>query len=643
MTTQPLYSQYRTFNHIYLFKAKIDQSLTLKIFNRAQKKLAAIPAPALYLSEWSKIENAQMLLSLFIQNNLIPPDFLPFAAVVDPNHEFQQLMLLAKAYEKTKNIKQFICPLTLEAFEDPVIDEHGHSFEGSAITEYVKRNSGSCPINQHPIQSLNSNRSLKETIDELKKQDLIPTLSLNGKNNPDLFSKNLETARSYIEQEKYEEALEWYSKAFKCTNDWRHYVELPKFFEKISNFEKATLAYLYLAVYQLLTGKLTETIQTLEQCKKITPLSQQIDKFLIHLYFSNKQTDNAIKLALQSVQTITNRKKVLYLYKQILVIDPCQWDVYQSLSRLLTTPQAKAHILLKGAWHALESKKYVVALELAKKASKIYEDSFIDRHFDLECYKDAPDHLKRKLLTLAKFYEQKNLIPAMVKVYKRLARLNYNSTYYQKIISHSSEYNITRWTLAWLSAAIDNKDWPSAEEAATTALKLTYDTIPILCQLETVYTNWHKYKLNHILHRLGIEYFLTGQIDLAEKTYRNAYERLQSEENALALGEILHKQNKIPESVQMYYEASNLALRNNNLEKLQLCLRKICHIDPDLIHLTQDQKTLVLSQSQPIKFSIELELSQDKLAQPKKFIESQLSHPQQSTTGSKTRVYKLNS
>src|SRR5579872_3212770 len=121
MTTQPLYSQYRTFNHIYLFKT--DQSLTLKIFDQAQKKLATIPAPQLF--EWRKIENAKELLNLFIQNNLIPCDFLPYTSLVNPTHEFQQLILLAKAYEKTKNIKQFICPVTLEAFEDPFIDEQG--------------------------------------------------------------------------------------------------------------------------------------------------------------------------------------------------------------------------------------------------------------------------------------------------------------------------------------------------------------------------------------------------------------------------------------------------------------------------------------------------------------------------------------
>ncbi len=643
MSTQTLafYSQYRTFNHIYLFKTKSDQSLTLKIFDQAQKKLATIPAPSSQLSKWSKIENARMLLKLFILNNLIPRDFLPFTSIVNPTHEFQQLIFLAKAYEKTKNIKQFICPMTLEVFKDPFTDEHGHSFERSPIIEYVKQYS-SCPISQHPVHFLMPNRSLRETIHELKKQDLIPTLTLFEKPNPDLFSKNLETALSCIEQEKYEEALESYSKAFKYTNDWRHYVELPKFFEKISHFEKATLAYLYLALYQLQDKKLTEAIQTLEQCKKITPLSQQIDKLLIHLYSVNQQADHAIKLALQSVQTITQVNQALHLYKQILIIDPCQWDVYQPLSRLLTTPEAKAHILLKGAWHALESEKYVIALELAKKANKIYEDSLIDRLFDLECYKDAPDHLKRKLLTLAQFYEQKNLIPSMVKLYKRLARLNYNSTYYQKIITYTSENNKIHWTLTWLSEAIDNKDWPSAEYAATTTLKLTNDPIPILCQLETVYTHWHNNQLNHILHRLGIEYLLTSQIDLAEKTYRKAYERLQSQENALSLGEILQKQNKIQESVQLYYEASNLALRTNNLENLQLSLRKICDIDPTLIHLTQDQKALVLNH---LKFSININQIQDKLEQTesKTFIESQFSHTKQSTSGSKTRVYKLNS
>lgn len=374
MTQVTTSTQCRTFNHVYLFKSKADQSLTLKIFDQAQKKLTRIAAPAANLSQWSKIENAQTLLSLFIQNNLIPPDFLASTPVVNPTHELQQLILLAKSKVsvETENMKQFTCPITLEVFEDPVIDEHGHTFERSAITEHLQRHRETCPISRQPIASLTPNRSLKEAIDELKKQDPIPTFALFGKSNPVLFGKNLETALSCVEQQEYDEALDSYAKAFKYTNDWRHYVELPKLFEKISNPEKATLAYLYLALYQLQDSKLTEALQTLEQCKKITPLSQQIDKLLIHLYHANQQTDQAIKLALQSAQTLApaSPQEAIRLYKQILTLDPCQWAVYQPLSLLLTTPQEKAHILLKGACHALDLKEYKTAQALSKEAEK---------------------------------------------------------------------------------------------------------------------------------------------------------------------------------------------------------------------------------------------------------------------------------
>src|SRR5450631_640152 len=108
MATQalPIYSQCRTFNHVYLFKSKSDQSLTLKIFDQAQKKLIKIAAPAANLSAWSKIENAQTLLSLFIQQSLIPPGCLPSNPVVDTTHDLQQLIIHAKSkvYVETDNM-----------------------------------------------------------------------------------------------------------------------------------------------------------------------------------------------------------------------------------------------------------------------------------------------------------------------------------------------------------------------------------------------------------------------------------------------------------------------------------------------------------------------------------------------------------
>ena len=607
-----IYSQCRTFNHVYLFKSKSDQSLTLKIFDQAQKKLIKIAAPAAHLLAWSKIENAQTLLSLFIQQSLIPPDLIPSAPLADLTHDLQQLILHAKSkvYVETDSMKKFICPITLEVFEDPVIDEHGHTFERSAIERERQRNKNLCPISREPIASLTPNRGIKDAIDEWKKQDPIPTFTLFKKNNPVLFGKNLETAQLYVEQEEYGEALESYSKAFLYTNDWRNYLELPKLFEKISNPEKATLAYLYLALYQLQDGKLSEALQTLEYCKKITPLSQQIDKILIHLYHANKQTSQAITLGLHSAKTLapTNPQEAIRLYKQVLDLDPCEWTVYPPLSDLLGNPQEKAHILLKGACHALDSKEYETAQRLSKEAEKNYEDSFIDRLIDIEFLtKQTPSLLKGKLLALAQMYEKKNLIAPMVKVYKRLTHLDYDPTYYQKILLHTTNAaNKTRWTLAWLSVAIENKDWGSAEQVALGALKMTQEPIPILCQLETVYTQWHDHELNNLWSQLGSAYFRTNQIDLAEKTYRKAFEKFQTLELALSLGETLRRQDKTSESMQVYYDASVLALLSENLESLDLCLGNIRQNDPTLACFTSAQKIHVVTQSQIIKLSAEL-------------------------------------
>jgi tetratricopeptide (TPR) repeat protein len=628
MATQALtiYSQCRTFNHVYLFKSKSDQSLTLKIFDQAQKKLIKITAPAANLLAWSKIENAKTLLSLFIQQSLIPPDFIPSAPVIDPIHELQQLIVHAKSKVsvETDNMKKFICPITLEVFEDPVIDEHGHTFERSTIEHARQRNNNQCPISREPIASLTPNRGIKDAIEEWKKQDPIPTFTLFKRNNPLLFGKNLETAQLCIEQQEYQEALESYAKAFLYTNDWSNYLELPKLFEKISSPEKATLAYLYLALYQLQDGKVSEALQTLEYCKKITPLSQQIDKILIQIYHANKQTDQAIKLALHSARNLalTNPQEAIRLYKQVLNLDPCQWTVYRHLSVLLQNPQEKAHILLKGVCHALDSKEYKTAKELSKEAEKNYEDSFIDRLIDIEFLsQQTPSLLKGKLLALAQMYEKKNLIAPMVKVYKRLTHLDYDPTYYQKILLHTTNAaNKTRWTLAWLSAAIKNKDWQSAQSVAQTALKTTQEPIPILCQLETVYTQWHDHELNNLWSQLGSAYLRTGQIDLAERTYRKAYEKFQTLEHALSLGETLLRQDKKEESMQVYYDASVLALLSENLESLDLCLGNIRQNDPILACFASAQKIHVVTQSQIIKLSAELKQTKEELEQLKKQI-----------------------
>jgi hypothetical protein len=72
------------------------------------------------------------------------------------------------------NPGSFVCPLTTEMMEDPVMDLCAHNFERSAITEWLNPNSTAphecCPISRKPltVADLVPNHTLAERIDKWK-------------------------------------------------------------------------------------------------------------------------------------------------------------------------------------------------------------------------------------------------------------------------------------------------------------------------------------------------------------------------------------------------------------------------------------------------------------------------------------------
>jgi hypothetical protein len=45
----------------------------------------------------------------------------------------------------------FICPLTLELMQDPVMTKYGNSYERSAILKWVARGNAQCPLTRRPL------------------------------------------------------------------------------------------------------------------------------------------------------------------------------------------------------------------------------------------------------------------------------------------------------------------------------------------------------------------------------------------------------------------------------------------------------------------------------------------------------------
>lgn len=68
---------------------------------------------------------------------------------------------------------EFICPLTLEIFNDPLMDRRGMNFERSAIVEWLNRGHETCPLTREPLgyRSLIPNINLRMKVEHFKREN----------------------------------------------------------------------------------------------------------------------------------------------------------------------------------------------------------------------------------------------------------------------------------------------------------------------------------------------------------------------------------------------------------------------------------------------------------------------------------------
>ncbi len=495
-------SQCRTLTHLYLFEKKTESSLTLRIYDLWQKCLSKTTFSFSQLEITSKefsLTDPSMLLEKLRQKNLIPLESIPSTPTAeeclkDIEHIIMQVK--PKVLFESKELEKFTCPLSLDVFLEPVIDEHGHTFEKSFIEEQLKIKN-ECPINRQPIDSLTPNRVLQQFIEEVKQQDPIPTFALFKKQNMKLASSSLQMVIDCIKAKEYEGALNAYITALQYTKDWSSYKSLPGLFDLMEQKDKALLARLYLIQYQLQDKKVEDALQTIEKCRISDPELIQICPLLIKLYRCTRQTSKAITLALEIGEVLAKKhpKEAILVYKQIITEDPYQFTAYPLLVSLLSDPREKAHIFLKGACHAVQKKKYELARDFCREAEKLYEDSFVDRLIELDLLAKQGKLPKEKLLQIAALYEKKSLPAPMIKAYRMLAQLEYDPSYYEKIITTYDKIKkpekALQWTHNYLAPLIERKEW---QQVATT------------------------------LHDLGDAYYFQEQYDKAIQFYERALE-----------------------------------------------------------------------------------------------------------------------
>ena len=69
--------------------------------------------------------------------------------------------------------EEFICPLTLEIFTDPLMDRRGTNWERSAILEWLNRGNTTCPLTREPMgfRSLIPNVNLRTRVEHWKRDN----------------------------------------------------------------------------------------------------------------------------------------------------------------------------------------------------------------------------------------------------------------------------------------------------------------------------------------------------------------------------------------------------------------------------------------------------------------------------------------
>jgi tetratricopeptide (TPR) repeat protein len=626
--------QFRSFDHVYLFKEK-GKEYSLKIFDISQKLLIkkSFSKEQIQLSDQKK--NAAIIpnfLEILATKNLLPSEYsLKLRVMQDYKQTSLQLIQKFKptVIVESKELDKLTCPLTQLTFVDPVIDKCGHSFEKEFINTHLK-NDSKCPINRKKLISVNElvpNLIIKQTVDEYQKQEPILNFSLFKEENSKRAQAFLKIAREFVKEGEEEDALDSFSKAFQYTKRWQDYVDIPVLYKSLKKYEKATLAYFYLAHYQLHDEKFEEAIHTLETCKESKLAPSLIDILLIQLFLASNQTEKAVvHILISKTALVENDSLAIPLIQNILIHNPLFFDIYVPLIDITKKVQERAHISFKGACHALANKYYFHAAEFFHSVSEKIQIpiSFLDKciHLDLLISKETNNFFYRmELLELSNQYEKANDHLLTVKVNKLLDQLEHKIVYCEKIVQNyeklQKKEKLAHWYRQLLRLYIESKDWQIAEEIALKTLDLTHEADHLLLyeSLETIYSHWNEPKLENLWSKLGQVYHKNGRLTEAEATYKKAYEKFPSYEHSCALADVLKAQKKYHESVQIYYETAGLAILKGQIDKIDRCISEIEKIDPSLKELEEQQRINLMLQKNLLSLTQQFKNSEEKRKQ----------------------------
>ncbi|NGX64019.1 MAG: E3 ubiquitin-protein ligase LubX, partial [Candidatus Anoxychlamydiales bacterium] len=256
----------------------------------------------------------------------------------------------------------YTCPITHMLLKDPVVDIHGHTFEREAIERCLDLYK-MCPLERKPMdkKDLKPNYFAAQTMERLRKtQFAVPARNAFEGRNEKLAKTLLDQGFVFEQVGKHDEALDFYRKALKYTNQAKDYLYIPVIFEKMKENQSACLAYLYLAKYQIEENNYEKALESLIKARDLQSHDIELNNPIALFHKETGRNKEAFDLFMQIGDRFAKTGEKMALmsaidaYKNAISVNPDIYEVYLRLADLIQDKQQKANVFLTAANHFMK-------------------------------------------------------------------------------------------------------------------------------------------------------------------------------------------------------------------------------------------------------------------------------------------------
>lgn len=634
--------QYRDFNRTYLLKQKNQNTLTLRVYDLSHRLLCKAHirlGDYFEANRTHKFKSLDNVVAWAVEQGKLDQQWQCSATSLPNLDECRNLIhhiknrLKLKLNQDGEDLERFTCPITLEPLVDPVVDEHGHTYERDAILRHLEDPDAVSPINRLPINTLTPNLALRDEIERLHEKEPISALIAFERNDPSLFALSVSQAKELAAHGEFEGALVSLATGYRFTNRAEDYGHIITFLHQAGKVDASTYATLHQAQTYLSEDKLEEALKALENALNRTPSSADLREIIAFLRLSRGQVEDVICLLEDPESQRAGHSGWLSdICMRILKHDPTQLDLYANAAREIDDPTQRRQILLKGVLEAISLGREDTAHELMEQfwdnpgsdleCSSGLEDGVPILHYNLDVLdrmvelaltsQTSGDEQRSALIrTLTKIVNCCNFFEdnaTTLKANKMLACVTQSPLHFEHVMEGYRQLGksdmLQKWHLALIDLHIAASRWEDAYRVARSPPRIRVNAFrldwgessrPILEKLEVILPHTQPDHLKEIWDRLGRSYSFINNLDQQERVYRLGYEKFETFRFAWNLAETLKAAHKNEEAVRYYFAAAEIALLTNESERLSECVDKIREIDPELNNLDRSEKVRLVS------------------------------------------------